>query len=348
METERPSSAPPGIDPAAGAQQQPGIMHHPGQDNLGPRALELLNQPAGNIARHQSLGGYGKRARESRLGNLTLQNAPKKHRTQEDETGADEYSSSEEFTTEYEVSDADTIRTGPTQPRQVYIQPAKLQVGDPMGPPPVPVPAIRVNPGTPNVVITRTTQDAISPRQRDDTIRPVNAIMIERPKQTTATSSYSDYPTVYQRTAALGAMGSSAYSRPKQPKQPGAIISTPAFRSLFAKTIQNTPAHERDRRQQSGNPGYPRRGGPPGGDDGDDDDDDEVTSHSTDIDMDREPGLLQTFKHIAKPVKLLANPEKRDLVASRRKIAEHLNRITPASVQTALDYNLQGMAGELS
>ncbi len=40
-------------------------------------------------------------------------------------------------------------------------------------------------------------------------------------------------------------------------------------------------------------------------------------------------------------------PEKRDLVASRRKIAEHLNRITPASVQTALDYNLQGMAGEL-
>jgi len=108
METERPNSAPPGIDPEAGAQQQPGIMHHPGQDNLGPRALELLNQPAGNIARHQSLGGYGKRARESRLGNLTLQNAPKKHRTQEDETGADEYSSSEEFTTEYEVSDADT------------------------------------------------------------------------------------------------------------------------------------------------------------------------------------------------------------------------------------------------
>ena len=184
METERPSSAPPGIDPAAGAQQQPGIMHHPGQDN-------------------QSLGGYGKRARESRLGNLTLQNAPKKHRAQGDETGIDEDSSSEEFTTEYEVSDADTIRTGPTQPRQVYIQPAKLQVGDPMGPPPVPVPAIRVNPGTPNVVITRTTQDAISPRQRDDTIRPVNAIMIERPKQTTATSSYSDYPTVYQRTAAL-------------------------------------------------------------------------------------------------------------------------------------------------
>ena len=65
------------------------------------------------------------------------------------------------------------------------------------------------------------------------------------------------------------------------------------------------------------------------------------------VDLDRQPGLYQNLKHLAKPVKLLSAPARRDTAETRTRIAQHLNQITPANVKQALDYEFQGIASNI-
>ncbi len=95
----------------------------------------------------------------------------------------------------------------------------------------------------------------------------------------------------------------------------------------------------------------PSRGGH-GNDDGDDGDDPidpgiDLEVISTDLDVDREPGLHQVLKHIVKPIKVVSDPNKRDKPEYRRNIDKHLQKITPSNVKSNLDHEFLHMASAI-
>ena len=90
----------------------------------------------------------------------------------------------------------------------------------------------------------------------------------------------------------------------------------------------------------SGNPDGGGGGNPGGGFD-------DISVVSTDIDMDKTPGLHQVFKRIAKPVKILADPNKVNNPRQRESLQRNLDKVTPSYVRTNLDHDLQGLAGDI-
>jgi hypothetical protein len=54
--------------------------------------------------------------------------------------------------------------------------------------------------------------------------------------------------------------------------------------------------------------------------------------------------MHQVFKHVSKPIQVLADPDRRDDPYFQRRIAKHLEKITPQSIRENLDADLMGFA----
>ena len=332
----------------------PAIYPAPGQIQLAGMESDLLDRPLEQVTDQQLMPPPGqvgmpkKRARESTL-NRTIANTPKRYRSfqpteQESEEG-------EEYEEEEEQQEEEQVQV-PQVPPPGYVRNLVHMVNtanEQQVPPPNPLtPTVQIIPNTPPSTVTAPIQVFAPPGQQINPplMQPAQPQMGQYiPQQPIDQETFNRRAAEYQ--AALEA-ARAASAPPLPTDRRGAAYST-AGRTTGTSTRRQSTASGTSiievARQQPGNR-YPFGGQPP--EQGPSPPPRQGYAESdTSIDLDRRPELYQSMKHMAKPIKMLANPELRDQVQVRERISKHLNEITPLNVQQAIDYEFQGLAGSI-